>query len=97
MCDFLRHCHKTMTQSLKTHCGRNIWKLALTNVIGITALVALYVFLFGLRSLQKFIGKDVIIITHEESMSSILPPGNVVKKKLLILNQLEKLEAAKAA
>ena len=87
MYDFLSYCHKTMTQSLKTHCGRNIWKLVLSNVIGITALVALYVFLFGLRSLQKFIGKDVIIITHEESMSSILPPGNVVKKKLLKLKK----------
>ena len=83
MCDFL----KTMTQSLKTQCGRNIWKLVLSNVIGITALVALYVFLFGLKSLHKFIGKDVIIITHEESMSSILPPGNVVKKKLLKLKK----------
>ena len=83
MCNILSYCLKSMAQNLKTQCGRHIWKLLLSNLIGIIALIALYVFLFGLKSLQKFIGKDVIIITHEESMSPILPPGNVVKKKLL--------------
>ena len=46
-------------------------------IIGIIGLLATYVHLFGLDSLKKYLGKDVIIITHEESPSSIFPPGYV--------------------
>ena len=45
------------------------------NVIGVIGLLASYVILFGNYSLRKFIEKDVIVITHEESPTSIIPPG----------------------
>ena len=45
------------------------------NVIGVFGLLASYVILFGNHSLRKFIERDVIVITHEESPTSIIPPG----------------------
>ena len=63
------------------------------NMIGIIGLLVTYLSLFGLNSLKTFLEKDVIIITHEESPSSIFPPGYyylfiyfIVNKKLDFYN-----------
>ena len=45
------------------------------NVFVVIWLLITYVFLFGLSSLQKYIGKDVNIVIQEENPTNIDPPG----------------------
>ena len=50
-------------------------KLLLYNVTTIIVLLICYISLFGWKSLEKYLKKDVFIITEEESLPSISPPG----------------------
>ena len=50
-------------------------KLLLYNVTTIIILLICYISLFGWKSLEKYLKKDVFIITEEESLPSISPPG----------------------
>ena len=45
------------------------------NFIVITSLLICYLSLFGFKSLQKYLKKDVITIKEEEIPQSITPPG----------------------
>ena len=49
--------------------------LVYSNVFVVIWLLITYVFLFGLSSLQKYIGKDVNIVKQEENPINIDPPG----------------------
>ena len=49
--------------------------LVYCNVFVVIWLLITYVFLFGLSSLQKYIGKDVNIVKQEENPINIDPPG----------------------
>ena len=45
------------------------------NIVVNIVLLTLYVFLFGKESVNKYLDEGIIIVTHEEKMSSIKPPG----------------------
>ena len=40
-------------------------------------LLTLYALLFGRESIRKYLEKGIIIVTNEETPSSITPPGKV--------------------
>ena len=45
------------------------------NIVVNIVLLTLYVFLFGKESVNKYLDEGIIIVTHEEKMSFIKPPG----------------------
>ena len=47
------------------------------NIVVNIVLLTLYVFLFGKESVQKYIDEGVIIVTHEEKVTFIKPPGYI--------------------
>ena len=48
------------------------------NIVVNIVMLTLYVFMFGKESVHKYLNNGgVIIITHEEKMSSIKPPGYI--------------------
>ena len=52
--------------------------LVYSNVFVVIWLSITYFFLFGLSSLQKYIGKDVNIVKQEENPINIHPPGELL-------------------
>ena len=67
--------YKTVKNVWKTHFGRKMWNSVAANVIGVVCLLTIYVFSFGLESLEKFEMEDVITITHEEESTKFIPSG----------------------
>ena len=47
----------------------------IANIVVNIVLLTLYVFLFGKESVNKYLDEGIIIVTHEEKMSVIKPPG----------------------
>ena len=47
------------------------------NIVVNIVLLTLYVFMFGKESVNKYLNDGVIIVTHEEKVSSIKPPGYI--------------------
>ena len=45
------------------------------NIVVNIVLLTLYVFLFGKESVNKYLDEGIIVVTHEEKMSIIEPPG----------------------
>lgn len=60
------------------------------NVAAITSLLILYVSLFGWKSLQKYLKKEVFIINDEEIPQLVSPPSKMMRMYstfFLILNK----------
>ena len=45
------------------------------NIVVNIVLLTLYVILFGKESVNKYLDEGIIVVTHEEKMSIIEPPG----------------------
>ena len=60
--------------------------LVYCNVFVVIWLLITYVFLFGLSSLQKYMGKDVNIVKKQENPVNIDPPGeyNIILSSYLL-------------
>ena len=64
--------------------GKVILKIVSTVVVNIILLV-LYVWLFGVQCIKKYLGDGVIIINHKERPLVINPPGTQVFKNIYIM------------
>ena len=62
--------------------GKNL-KTAI-NIFINSVLLILYVFFFGLQSIQKYLDYGVTIVNQEEKPATILPPGMYQSKLLSI-------------
>ena len=49
----------------------------IANLVVNIVLLTLYVFLFGKESVHKYLDEGVIIVTHEEKVTFIKPPGYI--------------------
>ena len=67
--------YKTVKDVWRTHFRGKMWMSFVCNVIGVVFLLTIYVFSFGLESLEKFEMEDVITITHEEESTNLIPSG----------------------
>ena len=47
-------------------------------------LLTIYSYFFGLKSIQKFLRRGVIIVQQEDRNSSIISPGNLVILDLIL-------------
>ena len=61
-------------------------KLLAYNVTAIISLLICYVSLFGWKSLQKYLKKDVLIITEVEVPALVTPPCKMRKQTCKQLN-----------
>ena len=59
-------------------------KIVCTVVVNIILLV-LYVWLFGVQCIKKYLGDGVTIISHEERPTAMNPPGNCLKNIFNVL------------
>ena len=71
--------------------------LVYINVFVVIWLVITYVFLFGLSSLQRYIGKDVNIVKQEENPTNIDPPGEFIEYGRWWIPKWEYIEAVPLA
>ena len=63
--------------------GKEILKTAM-NIFINSVLLILYVFFFGLQSIQKYLDYGVTIVNQEEKPAAIQPPGMCQSKFLSI-------------
>ena len=69
---------------LENHNREKMW-LRAGNITVSIVLVAIYLIVFGLKSIGRYLGEDIIILKDEDKTSVINPPRKLININMVLL------------